>query len=80
MNAICPGLVDTEMWKRMDEDLSARQGLATGEVWKQRIAGVPMGRPQQPEDVAQLALFLASPASDYMTGQSINIDGGLMMN
>ena len=80
VNAICPGLVDTEMWKRMDEDLSARQGLATGEVWKQRIAGVPMGRPQQPEDVAQLALFLASPASDYMTGQSINIDGGLMMN
>jgi meso-butanediol dehydrogenase/(S,S)-butanediol dehydrogenase/diacetyl reductase len=80
VNAICPGLVDTDMWKRMDLDLSARQGVATGEVWKQRIAGVPMGRPQQPEDVAHLALYLASPASDYMTGQSINIDGGLMMN
>jgi meso-butanediol dehydrogenase/(S,S)-butanediol dehydrogenase/diacetyl reductase len=41
---------------------------------------VPMGRPQQPADVAGLALYLASRAADYMTGQSINIDGGLMMN
>ena len=39
-----------------------------------------MGRPQQPDDVANMAMFLASSASDYMTGQSINIDGGLMMN
>ena len=80
VNAICPGLVETDMWKQMDRDWSALQGLAEGEVWKQRIAGVPMGRPQQPADVANLALFLASPASDYMTGQSINVDGGLMMN
>lgn len=80
VNAICPGLVETDMWKQMDRDWSAMQGLAEGEVWKQRIAGVPMGRPQQPDDVANLALYLASPASDYMTGQSINIDGGLMMN
>ena len=80
VNAICPGLVETDMWKQMDREWSALQGLAEGEVWKQRIAGVPMGRPQQPEDVANLALYLASPASDYMTGQSINVDGGLMMN
>lgn len=80
VNAICPGLVETDMWKQMDREWSAMQGLAEGEVWKQRIAGVPMGRPQQPEDVANLALYLASPASDYMTGQSINVDGGLMMN
>jgi len=80
VNAICPGLVETDMWKQMDRDWSALQGLAEGEVWKQRIAGVPMGRPQQPDDVANLALYLASPASDYLTGQSINIDGGLMMN
>ena len=39
-----------------------------------------MGRAQQPDDVAGLALYLASPAADYMTGQSINIDGGLMMS
>lgn len=80
VNAICPGLVDTDMWRGMDRDYGALQGLAQGETWRQRIAGVPLGRPQTPADVAGLALYLASPAADYMTGQSINIDGGLMMN
>lgn len=80
VNAICPGLVDTDMWKRMDRDWTALQGIAEGEAWRQRVASVPLGRAQQPEDVAGLALYLASPAADYMTGQSINIDGGLMMN
>ena len=80
VNAICPGLVETDMWKRMDRDWTTLQGIPEGEVWRQRIASVPLGRPQQPEDVAGLALYLASPAADYMTGQSINIDGGLMMN
>lgn len=80
VNAICPGLVETGMWKQMDRDWTSLQGIEEGQAWKQRTAAIPMGRPQQPSDVASLALFLASPASDYMTGQSINIDGGLMMN
>jgi NAD(P)-dependent dehydrogenase (short-subunit alcohol dehydrogenase family) len=80
VNAMCPGLVETDMWKHMDRDWTALQGVATGQAWQQRVAAVPMGRPQQPEDVAGLALYLASPAADYMTGQSINIDGGLMMS
>ena len=80
VNAICPGLVETDMWKHMDRDWTALQGLAQGEAWKQRVATVPMGRPQQPDDVANLALYLASPASDYMTGQSINIEGGLVLS
>jgi NAD(P)-dependent dehydrogenase (short-subunit alcohol dehydrogenase family) len=80
VNAICPGLVETDMWRGMDHDWGALQGLPQGEVWRHRTAAVPMGRPQQPADVAGLALYLASPAADYMTGQSINIDGGLLMN
>jgi meso-butanediol dehydrogenase/(S,S)-butanediol dehydrogenase/diacetyl reductase len=80
VNAICPGLVETDMWKRMDRDWTALQGVPQGEAWRQRVATVPLGRAQQPDDVAGLALYLASPAADYMTGQSINIDGGLMMN
>ena len=80
VNAMCPGLVESDMWRRMDADWTALQGMAQGEIWSQRIAGIPMGRPQSPEDIADLAGYLASPASDYMTGQSINIDGGLMMN
>lgn len=80
VNAICPGLVETDMWKRMDRDWTELQGVETGQVWQQRVAAVPMGRPQHPDDVAGLALYLASPAADYLTGQSINIDGGLMMS
>jgi NAD(P)-dependent dehydrogenase (short-subunit alcohol dehydrogenase family) len=80
VNAICPGLVDTEMWKQIDGAWTTLQGLPAGQAWQQRVAAVPMGRAQQPEDVAGLALYLASPAADYMTGQAINIDGGLVMN
>jgi len=80
VNAICPGVVDTAMWEGIDRDLTALQGSARGEAWRQRVAGVPMGRAQQPEDVAGVAAFLASAASDYMTGQSINVDGGLVMS
>lgn len=80
VNAICPGLVDTDMWKQLDRGLTTLQGLPEGEAWKARTAGVPMGRPQRPSDVADLALFLASAGSDYMTGQAINIDGGLVMS
>jgi meso-butanediol dehydrogenase/(S,S)-butanediol dehydrogenase/diacetyl reductase len=68
------------MWKQMDREWGALQGMAQGDVWKQRVQGIPMGRAQRPDDVAGLALYLASPAASYMTGQSINIDGGLMMN
>lgn len=80
VNAICPGLVETGMWTRMDRDWTALQGTEPGQAWRERVAAVPMGRPQQPDDVAGLALYLASAAADYLTGQSINIDGGLMMN
>jgi meso-butanediol dehydrogenase/(S,S)-butanediol dehydrogenase/diacetyl reductase len=80
VNAICPGLVETDMWARMDRDWTTLQGAPRGQAWEQRVAAVPMGRPQSPDDVADLALFLASASADYMTGQSINIDGGLMMS
>ncbi|HQP67180.1 MAG TPA: glucose 1-dehydrogenase [Quisquiliibacterium sp.] len=80
VNAVCPGVVDTAMWDAIDRDWSALTGAARGETWRQRVAGVPMGRAQTPADVADLALFLASRGSDYMTGQSINVDGGLVMS
>jgi len=80
VNALCPGLVATDMWKRMDRDLATLNNGQEGEAFARRVEAVPMGRAQTPEDVAGLALFLASPAADYMTGQSINIDGGLVLN
>lgn len=80
VNAICPGLVETDMWKLIDRQWSELENWETGQAWKQRVSAVPLGRPQTTDDVAGLAAFLASKDSDYMTGQSINIEGGLTMS
>src|SRR5437667_8255525 len=78
-NCICPGVVDTPMWKQIDRDWTALEGWAPGEAWKRRGAGIPLGRPERAEDLTGLVVFLASADSDYMTGQAINVDGGLVM-
>ncbi|HYY87266.1 MAG TPA: SDR family oxidoreductase [Chloroflexota bacterium] len=78
-NCICPGVVDTPLWKRLDEDIAEIEGIPIGEAWRRRIANIPIGRAEQPEDVAGMVAFLASRDSDYMTGQAVNVDGGLVM-
>ncbi len=78
-NCVCPGAVDTPMWKKIDAEWSKVEGWQTGEAWKRRTAFIPMGRAETAEDVAGVVSFLASRDSDYMTGQAINIDGGLVM-
>jgi meso-butanediol dehydrogenase/(S,S)-butanediol dehydrogenase/diacetyl reductase len=78
-NCICPGVVDTPLWTKLDAEWSAIEGWPRGEAWKRRTAGIPLGRPEKPEDVAPIVVFLASRDSDYMTGQAIKIDGGLVM-
>lgn len=78
-NCICPGVVDTPLWDRLDQDWTAIEGWPRHEAWKRRTAGIPLGRPERPEDLAGLVAFLASADSDYMTGQAVNLDGGLVM-
>jgi meso-butanediol dehydrogenase / (S,S)-butanediol dehydrogenase / diacetyl reductase len=78
-NCVCPGAVDTAMWEQLDRELAALHGLAPREAWKRPIAGIPLGRPETAEDVAGVVAFLAGPDSDYMTGQAIKVDGGLVM-
>lgn len=80
VNAICPGIVNTEFNWRLDELIGVgQQGLAPGEFLKQRAASVPLGRMAEPEDVAGVAVFLASPAGSYITGQAVTVDGGFLM-
>ena len=79
VNAICPGVVDTEMWRKIDREWTASDGRAPGSAWADRVRGIPMGRPETPEDLAGMAAFLAGPDSDYITGQSYHVDGGLVM-
>ena len=78
-NCVCPGAVETAMWEQIDREWGALEGLGPGEAWKRRIRGIPLGRPERPEDVASVVAFLAGPDSDYMTGQALNVDGGLVM-
>jgi meso-butanediol dehydrogenase/(S,S)-butanediol dehydrogenase/diacetyl reductase len=81
VNAVCPGLIDTAFNWRLEEEIGVKQmGLPYGDLLRQRIAGVPMGRIGTPEDVANAVAFLASPQSSYITGQSLNVDGGIIGN
>lgn len=79
VNAYCPGIVGTDMWDQIDAQLGGYLGLGRGEALQQYAAGIPLGRVQTPEDVAGFVSYLAGPDSDYMTGQSVMIDGGLVM-
>ncbi len=79
VNAYCPGVVDTDMWAVIDEDRSEILGGPTGTALKESLATIALGRQETPEDVARFVSFLASPDSDYVTGQSINVCGGLHM-
>ena len=78
-NCVCPGAVETPMWSQIDKEWGALQGWGEGEAWKRRIRHIPLGRPETAEDVAGVVAFLAGPDSDYMTGQALKVDGGLVM-
>ncbi len=79
VNAYCPGIVDTDMWVYIDEVRSEMMGRERGAAMQAALENVPLGRVQRPEDVANFVSYLASPDSDYMTGQSVNICGGVHM-
>ena len=76
VNALAPGIVDTKMWETIDGQMASLWNLPKGQPMQNRVNVVPMGRPAQPEEVANVALFLASNEADYMTGQTLYIDGG----
>ncbi|MFS0782799.1 acetoin reductase [Bacillus sp. 1P06AnD] len=80
VNAYCPGIVGTDMWDFLDERLSTYMKVNKGEAFKAYAEGIALGRTQTPEDVANFVSHLASNDSDYMTGQSVIIDGGMLFN
>ena len=81
MNSYCPGIVKTDMWDYNDHEWGKRLGdYKPGELIQEWIEGIPLKRPAEASDVANLLLFLASDAGNYITGQAINIDGGMFMN
>jgi meso-butanediol dehydrogenase / (S,S)-butanediol dehydrogenase / diacetyl reductase len=81
VNCVCPGIVETDMIMQVDREAGeGLMGLKPGEYLKQRVAQIPLGRIEKPEDVANVVGFLASGKSSYMTGQAINVTGGLVMH
>lgn len=80
VNAICPGIVETPMWDQIDREMSEQFGASPGDLRKQRLASIPLGRLETAEDVANVVAFLVSPDAGYITGQTLNVDGGFQMN
>ncbi len=82
VNAICPGVVFTELWRSPDmlDAYARKRGLAPEEVAAYFESKIPLRRLCTVEDVARVAVFLASDDSAYMTGQSLNVSGGLEMS
>jgi 3-oxoacyl-[acyl-carrier protein] reductase len=80
VNCVCPGFVETDMWTVVSREISAQMGLTPEEFNQRRLAQVPLGRMERPEDVASVIGFLASPRAGYMTGQALSVDGGLVMH
>ncbi|AIS52559.1 3-oxoacyl-[acyl-carrier-protein] reductase FabG [Thermoanaerobacter kivui] len=68
VNAVAPGFIETDMTNVLKE-----------EIKENMLKSIPLKRAGKPEDVAELVAFLASDASDYITGQVINVDGGMVM-
>ena len=80
VNCVCPGFVETDMWTMVAREQGALQGMAPEEFTRQRLAQIPLGRMETPQDVANVIAFLASSRAAYMTGQAINVTGGVIMH
>lgn len=76
VNCVCPGPVDTEMMRDI-ESKALGEGVKTEDAVKQFAAGTPNGRYAKAEEVASLSVFLSSPLVRHITGDLINIDGGV---
>lgn len=78
VNAICPGVTHTPLGDRNLVVRAQEQGVSIEEALKNHLAPIPLGRANEPEDIAALAVFLASPSARNITGQAYNVDGGLV--
>jgi len=84
VNAICPGVLWTDFWQKLAAHLAetnpAFKGMTARQVFDKRVADItPMKREQTPEDIGWAAVFLASDEARNITGQALNVDGGVVM-
>ena len=80
VNAICPGVTITALSQDTLATRARDEGVSVQEMERRRNAVIPLGRANDPEDIAALAVFLASPGARNITGQSFNVDGGVILD
>jgi NAD(P)-dependent dehydrogenase (short-subunit alcohol dehydrogenase family) len=80
VNAICPGSTATALSNANLQVRASEQNISIEEMARRRNADIPLGRPNDPEDIAALAVFLAGPGARNITGQSVNVDGGIVFD
>jgi meso-butanediol dehydrogenase/(S,S)-butanediol dehydrogenase/diacetyl reductase len=80
VNCVCPGFVRTSMQEREVTWEAGLRGMTEAEVIADYVGQTPMGRLEEPEDVAKTVLFLASDLSGFITGEAINVTGGVRMD
>jgi 3-oxoacyl-[acyl-carrier protein] reductase len=78
VNQIIPGRIDTDRVRHLDEINAGKQGVSPEEARKRAIQAIPMGRYGEPEEYGRVAAFLLSDAARYMTGATVQVDGGLV--
>ena len=78
VNVIAPGSISTERIDELDRADAAREGTTVEAIRKASVATIPIGRLGRPEELANLAVFLASEAASYITGAAIQVDGGML--
>src|SRR5262245_2788549 len=78
VNAICPGVTRTALYERIIQDVAEREKISTAEAAQKMDASIPLRRSNTPDDIAHMAVFLASDEARNITGQSFNVDGGIM--
>ena len=76
VNALAPGIVDTDMWAFIDNEMGKLWGRQKGDSMQRRVGTVPLKRAATADEVANVGIFLASDEADYITGQTMYIDGG----
>ena len=80
VNAICPGVVDTPMTRQVHQERAQLENITPAQSLARITSKIPLGRLEMPQDVANVVSFLCSPNASYITGQTLNVDGGMEMD